>query len=82
MRAELGANLVRGYANWIVASMRVQGGAPPRGTEAFRVGETVAVTPGKVAVVIVQAWIMKYYILDLSQANSLGRELTQQGFTV
>ena len=103
-RAESGTNLLRGYANWIADLTRTQSGAPPRGTEAFKVGETVAVTPGKVVlrtrlaeiiqyapatdhvrpepVVIVPAWIMKYYILDLSPANSLVKFLTQQGFTV
>jgi polyhydroxyalkanoate synthase len=103
-RAESGVNLVRGYANFIADLTRAQRGALPRGTETFKVGETVATTPGKVVlrtrlaeviqyapatervrpepIVIVPAWIMKYYILDLSPANSLVKFLTDQGFTV
>jgi polyhydroxyalkanoate synthase len=99
-----GRNLVRGLGNLIDDALRGAAGAPPAGTEAYRVGETVAITLGKVVcrtplaeviqytpttgqvrpepVVIVPAWIMKYYILDLSPVNSIVKYLVAQGHTV
>jgi len=103
-QAEWGANLVRGFWNLIEDSERAANGRKPVGMDAFKVGETLATTPGKVIfrnrlieviqyepatervrpepVLIVPAWIMKYYILDMSPANSLVKYLTEQGFTV
>ena len=103
-QAEFGQNLVRGFWNFVEDSERAANARNPVGMDAFRVGETLATTPGKVIfrnqlieliqyeparkrvrpepVLIVPAWIMKYYILDLSPANSLVKYLTGEGFTV
>lgn len=101
---EGGRNLVRGWQHFVQDWARQKSGAPDPALDAFKVGETLAVTPGQVVfrnrlieliqyapstetvhpepILIVPAWIMKYYILDLTQQNSMVKYLTDQGFTV
>lgn len=99
-----GNNLWRGWLNLLEDWERSVIGKKPVGTEKFRVGKELAVTPGKVIfrnrlieliqyepsevkvypepVLIIPAWIMKYYILDLSPHNSLVKYLVDKGHTV
>ena len=103
-QAEAGSNLVRGLWNFLEDLDRLRNKEGPEGVENFKVGETIAVTPGKVVfrnhlieliqyapttpdvypepILIIPAWIMKFYILDLRPENSLVKYLTGQGFTV
>lgn len=99
-----GQNFLRGWMNMMEDWRRRRNKELPVGTENFRPGDKVAVTPGKVVfrnhlfeliqyspatekvfnepVLIIPAWIMKYYILDLSPHNSLVKYLVDSGHTV
>ncbi|MCP5208326.1 MAG: alpha/beta fold hydrolase [Hahellaceae bacterium] len=99
-----GRNFIEGFKNWAGDVQRKINKEPPLGTEKYKVGVNLAVTPGKVIyrnklieliqyepttdkvqkepILIVPAWIMKYYILDLSPHNSMVKYLVDQGHTV
>ncbi len=101
---EVGINLVRGLANFIDDTSRAAAGLLPNGTDAYKVGRDLAITPGEVVfrnelmeliqyapatprvlrepILVVPAWIMKYYVLDLRPENSLVRYLVDRGHTV
>ena len=101
---EKGGNLGRGIRFFATDLLRGAGSNGVAENDAYKVGETIAITPGKVVfqnslieliqytpvtkkvgaepVLISPAWIMKYYILDLSPHNSLVKYLTEQGKTV
>lgn len=103
---EGGANLVRGYGNFLTDMMAELSGKTDDGgpTGRFVVGRDLATTPGRIVyrnrlfeliqyepttekvnaepVLITPAWIMKYYILDLTEKKSLVRYLLDSGYTV
>ena len=101
---ERGKNLLRGARLFASDMVRGAGANGVAENDAFKVGDNLAITPGKVVfqnslieliqyapataevgaepVLISPAWIMKYYILDLSPHNSLVKYLTEQGKTV
>lgn len=99
-----GMNFLNGAQLLADDAARLTRGEKLKGMEAWRIGETMALTPGKVVyrndlmeliqyapttrvvhrepILIVPAWIMKYYILDLTPEDSLVRYLVAAGYTV
>lgn len=101
---EGGMNFINGWNNFIDDVTRNLNNLPPAGSEHYKVGENIAITPGKFIyrnrlieliqyapttstvypepILIIPAWIMKYYILDLSPNNSMVKFLVDKGHTV
>lgn len=99
-----GMNFHAGAQLFMEDAGRLIRGEKLKGMDVWRVGETMALTPGKVIyrndlmeliqyapatdkvarepILIVPAWIMKYYILDLTPEESLVRYLVNLGYTV
>lgn len=102
-----GENLVKGLENFLHdierckdAPLTVQTTVPT----AFKIGENIAATPGKVVfqnelmqliqytplkkqnferpLLVIPAWINKFYILDLQEKNSFVKWLLEQGYSV
>ncbi len=103
-QAQKGQNFADGLRNFMEDMQSMAHGEVLDKSTQYKVGENLAVTPGKVVlrnelmeliqytpttekvrpepILVVPAWIMKYYILDLSPHNSFINYLVSQGFTV
>lgn len=101
-----GENIAKGAENFLKDIIRSKGSFSIATTdfEAFKVGENLAITEGKVVyqndlmqliqyapltdkvrkipLIMMPAWINKYYILDLKQQNSFVKWVVERGYTV
>ncbi len=101
-----GETILRGFQNLKEDIERGKGRLAISTTDnkAFKVGENIAATPGKVVyqnnlmqllqytpqteqvyetpLLLIPAWINKFYIFDMQQKNSFVRWLVEQGYTV